>query len=173
MDGYLSKPIDVNRLLVTVEQYGAAPEPAAAVPVPDAAAAPPDFDETAALSHTGGDRRLLKELVALFRVESASALRQIQAAIDGRDGDALRQAAHALKGAAATVGGAAGRQAAAELEKIGQSGSFDHAQEAFAILRERMDRLEAAFETAGVAGRQGGRAPRRKRPSTRGKRSTT
>nr|MBA2258189.1 Hpt domain-containing protein [Acidobacteriota bacterium] len=171
MDGYLSKPIDVNRLLLTVEQFG---DPAVAVPAVDASspAATPDFDQKAALSHTGGDRKLLKELVAMFRADTAAGLRRIEAAIAGREAEALRQAAHALKGAAATVGATAGREAAAELEKIGQSGSFEHAQEAFAILRERMGRLEAAFETAGVAGRPGGAAPRRKRPSTRGKRST-
>jgi len=171
MDGYLSKPIDVNRLLLTVEQFG---DPAVAVPAVDASspAAMPDFDQKAALSHTGGDRKLLKELVAMFRADTAAGLRRIEAAIAGREAEALRQAAHALKGAAATVGATAGREAAAELEKIGQSGSFEHAQEAFAILRERMGRLEAAFETAGVAGRPGGAAPRRKRPSTRGKRST-
>jgi CheY-like chemotaxis protein len=173
MDGYLSKPIDVSRLLVTVEQFGDGTHvPAPAADTRRTADNALDFDEKAALSHTGGDRALLKELVALFRADSAAALRKIENAIEGRDAEALRQAAHALKGAAATVGGAAGRQAAADLERIGQSGSFDNVNDAFAVLRERIARLETAFQTAGVAGGVRGKPSPRKRPPARRKRST-
>ena len=78
------------------------------------------FDEQAALAHTGDDRRLLKRIISLFRSDQASALRRIERAIAQRDGEALRLAAHALKGSSATVGAAAGRDAAAELEQIGR-----------------------------------------------------
>ena len=174
MDGYLSKPIDVNRLLVTVEQFGAGtPMPASLDEASRAGTALPDFDEKAALSHTGGDRALLKELVALFLADSASALRRIESAIEARDAEALRQAAHALKGAAATVGGSAGRQAAADLERMGSSGSFDKVDDAFAVCRERIARLEAAFKTAGVVRRARQKPRPRKRTSTSRKRSTS
>jgi HPt (histidine-containing phosphotransfer) domain-containing protein len=39
----------------------------------------------------------------------------------------LRESAHALKGSVATVGGAAGRQAAARLEDLGKSGKLETA----------------------------------------------
>ena len=46
MDGYLSKPIDVNSLLVTVEQFGAGtPTPAESAEPTRAQSAAPDFDE--------------------------------------------------------------------------------------------------------------------------------
>ena len=148
MDGYLSKPIDVNHLIVTVEQFGGTAVAIAAPAAPVTAGAA-DFDEESALSHTGGDRELLKELVALFRGDYPAALRRIDRAIRERDGDALRAAAHAVKGAIATVGGAAGRAAAAELERLGQSGAFDEAPAASAELRDRINRLEEQFTAAG------------------------
>ena len=154
MDGYLSKPIDVNHLLVTVEQFGiAGGEGTDAAPTAGETAA--DFDEIAALSHTGGDRALLKELVALFRADYPASLRRIEKAIRGNDGEALRAAAHAVKGAIATVGGSAGRQAAADLERLGESGSFGNVEVAFATLRDRIGKLEAAFTAAGLIGRSG------------------
>ncbi len=71
MDGYLSKPIDVNDLIATIEQFGERPASpgAAAVAVP---ASSPVFDEQAALACTGGDRGLLEEVVATFRASCAS-----------------------------------------------------------------------------------------------------
>ena len=170
MDGYLSKPIDVNHLLVTVEQFGIlGGDPTVAAPAAAVAAA--DFDEVAALSHTGGDRALLKELVALFRADYPTSLRRIEKAIRGNDGEALRAAAHAVKGAIATVGGSAGRQAAADLERLGESGSFGNVEVAFAILRDRIGNLEAAFTAAGLIGRPARKRVAPKRPATRPKRS--
>ena len=170
MDGYLSKPIDVSRLLVTVEQFGDTPDaPPVGLPAERAA---PDFDEKIALSHTGGDRELLNEIVALFRDETSAALQRIEVAISTKDAGALRSAAHALKGAAATVGAKATRQAAAELEQMGQSGSFDSAPDALAVLRERITRLEAAFEGAEVGRTPPSTTSTRKQPSKRSKRST-
>jgi hypothetical protein len=60
MDGYLSKPIDVGLLLATVEHINQkAPGSSSAA----GAASPPaavSLDLEKALTHTGGDRRLLK-----------------------------------------------------------------------------------------------------------------
>ena len=56
MDGYLSKPIDVDELIATVERFGgAAPPP----PAGQRTAQVTDlvFDERAALEYSGGDRR--------------------------------------------------------------------------------------------------------------------
>jgi HPt (histidine-containing phosphotransfer) domain-containing protein len=123
------------------------------------------------LAHTGDDRRLLKRIISLFRSDQASALRRIERAIAQRDGEALRLAAHALKGSSATVGAAAGRDAAAELEQIGRSNEFDDGDRALARLREQIVLLDDAFAAAGLTARPK-RAPaprRRSRPTLKKK----
>ena len=117
MDGYLSKPIDVDQLISAVEQYGGRSSPEA-IAARGGSSATAIFDEHAALACTGGDRRLLRQVVAMFQSDAPSNLRRIERAIGARDAEALRMAAHALKGAIATVGSNAGRQAAAALEQL-------------------------------------------------------
>ena len=120
MDGYLSKPIDVDELIATLEEFGsgtrrsieALPAPTRAIEI---------FDEQAALSYTGGDRRLLMRTIAMFRSDCSAVLRRIKRAVAQQDGEALRMAAHALKGSIATVGAPAGREAAAALERMGRA----------------------------------------------------
>jgi CheY-like chemotaxis protein/HPt (histidine-containing phosphotransfer) domain-containing protein len=158
MDGYLSKPIDVDELIAAVEGYagrGAAARPAAAIDPPAPLAV---FDERAALGYTGGDRRLLAEVVQLFRADCAPSLRRIDRAIARRDPEALRMAAHRLKGAIATVGGASSRQIAAALEDTARAKQFDMAKRTFGKLRHELERLDQAFVKAGLS-----RPPRRKR----------
>ncbi|MGB2717242.1 MAG: response regulator [Vicinamibacterales bacterium] len=159
MDGYLSKPIDVDELIATVERFGggvAAKGPEA----PDTLARDTTFDERAALAYCGGERRLLQDVIKLFRADYPASLRRIDLALRQRDSEALRLAAHRLKGAIATVGGSAGRQAAAELEQAALSRRFDEAGRASAKLRQEIERLESMFLKAHLI------APSRRRRST-------
>jgi HPt (histidine-containing phosphotransfer) domain-containing protein len=130
------------------------------------------FDERTALAHTGGDRRLLKQIVKLFRGDSPASLRRIDRALRDRDGEALRMAAHAIKGAIATVGSAAGRNAAAQLETQARSSNWLEAQRARDELRNVIRRLDEAFQSAGLLSR-GATAPPRKGRVTRRKRRTS
>jgi two-component system, sensor histidine kinase and response regulator len=168
MDGYLTKPINVDDLIATVERFGSAsPQPPA--PVADAAQAsapasstavkPPAFDEAAALKNTG-DRDLLKSVIALFRPDASATLQRIDRAIASRNADGLRTHAHALKGSAATVGAAGVRQQAAALEQIGRAGSVAGAKRLAASLRREIVRLDKALLAAGLFGRTRA-APRR------------
>jgi CheY-like chemotaxis protein len=153
MDGYLAKPIDVDELISTVERFGAgeaAARPQVAGPEANEASEAV-FDEAAALSYTGGDRRLLKEVVQLFRADYPSSLRKINRALQGRDSETLRMAAHRLKGSIATVGAPAARRAAAELEETGRSRDFDRAARAYAKLREEIGRLEISLVAASLS----------------------
>jgi CheY-like chemotaxis protein len=171
MDGYLSKPIEVNDLITTVERFGgngAAPVGARREPSAPRVAT---FDEKTALAYTGGDRQLLKEVIDLFRKDSPAALRRIERALHKRDGDALRLAAHALKGAIATVGSSAGRETAAELEMMAKSSRFTDGERVYAHLRELVRELDAAFVAAGLVTRTAARTTRIRRRATRTKRS--
>jgi CheY-like chemotaxis protein len=160
MDGYLSKPIDLNKLIATLEWFGdgaardQAPEP------PQTGA--PVFDERVALACTGGDRRLLKRVVGMFRSSCPTSLRRIERALRRKDAEEVRLAAHALKGAIATVGSPAGREAAAELEQLAREGNLSEAASAYATLRARITQLDAALVGAALVARSKRRAGRRK-----------
>ena len=176
MDGYLSKPINVDELIATVERFAgdsrrrpvrAVADAAALDALPSAAANAAIFDEQAALACTGGDRRLLAHIIGLFRSDCSSALRRIQRALIARDGEALRMAAHALKGSLATLGASGGREAAAELERIGRSNRFDGADRVFSRLREQIALLDKAFAAGGLVSRASRKpVPRQRRRST-------
>jgi CheY-like chemotaxis protein len=174
-DGYLTKPIDVDRLVSTVEQFAAGQEAPTAAVVEARQPAEVIFDERAALSHMGGDRRLLKEIVGVFRSDYPVSLQSIERAVGQRDGDALRSAAHKLKGSIATLGAVAGCRVAAELEHMGSLNEFGNAPAAYVHLREHIERLNNAFVTAGLVPRRrrrtGARRPRRPAVKRRSRRS--
>ena len=119
MDGYLSKPIDVDELIATVERFGGAAPPTAGGGSGRRTVTDLVFDERAALAYSGGDRALLKEVIEIFRSDCPRVPAAHRSALKQRDGEALRLAAHGLKGAIATIGAPAGRQAAAALEQAG------------------------------------------------------
>jgi two-component system, sensor histidine kinase and response regulator len=175
MDEYLSKPIDTPLLIATVEGMDDR-GPRATAPERDASTMTRPgshavFDEAAALRRTVGDRQLLKELVALYRADAPVTLRQITRALAARNAEALRVAAHTLKGSVATVGGTSARHAAATLEDFGKTGSLDGADSALAVLRMELVKLDQAFVAARlVQGARRAKAPRRdtaRRPKTR------
>jgi two-component system sensor histidine kinase/response regulator len=172
MDDYLPKPIDVSRLIALVERLGRPPgdardeAPAASSGATDGAAL---FDEQAALRFAGGDRRLLKQVIGLFRSDTAVRLRAIGRAIRRGDAEALRIAAHTFKGSVAAVGGTLGRQVAASLEQMGREGELAGSASALADLHTLVSRLDAAFAHAGLAGRRA--APRRPRRTRRASRT--
>jgi len=172
MDGYLSKPIDVDELIATVERFGGEGGRDTAQSVREQQG-DTIFDERAALAYTGGDRRLLREVVSLFRSDYPSSFRRIDRAIRARDPEALRLAAHSLKGAIATIGASAGRQAAAELEQAA-SNNFEQAGRAAETLRHEIDRLEKALAAANLIARPARRstAGRKRRPAQRKRRSS-
>ncbi|MGH9384776.1 MAG: response regulator [Vicinamibacterales bacterium] len=159
MDGYVSKPIDADELIITVERFGdtgAKARPDASLAHvdkrPATGAGDPLFNEAAALAYTGGSRRLLKEVIAVFRSTRGASLRRIGAAIRRRDGEALREAAHAIKGPIATVGSTIGREVAAELELMGRFRRFEQSSAAYQRLSDHLRQLEKAFAAAGLSG---------------------
>jgi PAS domain S-box-containing protein len=160
MDGYLSKPIDVDLLVATVERLadGGAGAPAAATAPESATTVTLDAD--GALRRAGGDGTLLKELIALYRADAPALLQAMAQAVKRRDAEALRSAAHAIKGSVATVGGMAAREAAANIERLAKSENLADAGAALDALGAEVNKLERAFAAQGfipAAARQGGK----------------
>ena len=139
MDDYLCKPIQPRLLLQAIAaipasrtdaQHGAAHDLAAAIPPTDGLA---------------GDMELRRELAALFLEDCPPLMSRIRAAIDGRDGPALKLAAHTLKGSAGVFKDQPTHAAAFHMERIGRDAEWDHAETAWRTLTSEMERLSATL----------------------------
>ncbi len=115
MDGYISKPIEPQRLFATVEHT--TDQPAAASGPADLGG--PSVDQTAFLERLGGDVDLMTDIARLFMDDCPRRLAAIKAAVESRDAEAIRTSAHALKGAAGNISATRLFDAARTLERLG------------------------------------------------------
>ena len=135
MDDYLTKPLDSRRLCALVEHMAAGQPPAE----PDLP--PPSEISDQVLARVGGDRQLLAEISRLFVDDAPRHLEKIREAIEQRDGESLRRAAHGLKGAAANFEADGVVGAARTLEEIGRTAAFDRHEDAWRALNIETERL--------------------------------
>jgi two-component system, sensor histidine kinase and response regulator len=140
MDGYTSKPIRIGELEDAISQL-INPSKSAEAPVPEETRRDGDIDRVALLAGVDGNRRLLRDLVRLFLADYPQRLAEIKEAVRRGDAEALRIAAHTLKG---SVGNFAAKQAfaaAQRLEIMGRDGDFDKAGEACKALESELARV--------------------------------
>lgn len=139
MDDYLSKPIDRDKLEVCLERLlpstgptGAAPAikeaPIAAESAPQHTPLQPSHpvDWEALLKSIDGDQEFARDLADAFIGTGDRELAAIAAALGTGDAAALRESAHALKGASANLRAAAATSAAAQLESAARLGKNAH-----------------------------------------------
>lgn len=124
MDAHVTKPIDRHQLQRTLDHLLAA---GAGVPVEPSGKGSSDLelDEAALvqlheLDGTGG---ALRSLVALFVRDGPSRLDQLADAAERRDLDALRTAAHLMKGSAAILGALRLARLSGEVEHAARQGT--------------------------------------------------
>jgi CheY-like chemotaxis protein/HPt (histidine-containing phosphotransfer) domain-containing protein len=140
MDEYLTKPLDPRQLCALVEQMAGG---AASGHTGDELISIP----TEVLARVGGDRELLAEISRLFVDDAPRHLAKIREALGARDGEALRRAAHGLKGAAANFDAEGVVQAARALEEMGRTGEFDAHEAVWRTLSVETDRLISMLRT--------------------------
>ena len=152
MDGYVTKPIDGVELARIIDQV--VPPAAASGTVPAAAVAPsaasPVFDERAFRAKLGGHARLFDKMVRLFLEDCPARMRAMRRAIAAGDGEALREPAHALRGAAANFAAAPVVDAAQRLELQGKNRDLSESPAAYDVLTREMQRLRRALRRACV-----------------------
>jgi two-component system, sensor histidine kinase and response regulator len=121
MDGYVSKPIDPPILFAVVEQGSAGARGAVQAPAP----ARDIFDRDGLRHRVSGDDQLMADVIRIFLEDLPPRLAAIGEAVTARNADALRRAAHALRGAAGNL--SAGRlvEAARALERAGEESNMD------------------------------------------------
>jgi len=157
MDGYLTKPINSRLLGATLMQYlpGALDlrRPAdAAPPAPVAAKAEkpsgPDWDtdilDPASLADIfGGVNAASVDFVKSFCLESASKIAAIDAALKAKDTKEARFVAHALKGAALSIGAKRLGLLGTDLQDALDADDLDTAELMAELLQPTLDELNA------------------------------
>lgn len=88
-----------------------------------------EWDRNFALEQSGDDEEMLAELLVLFRDSSASDLARINEGLAAGNPVKVADAAHSIKGAAASLGVEGVRKVAAELEKVGRLGDLSQGKE--------------------------------------------
>ena len=154
MDDYIAKPIEPEELFACLErpwagarEAGAGPGLAAAhasAPAPATAV----FDLETALKRTRGKKALLAHMAQTFLDDVPQALRELRGAVDSGDAARIERSAHRMKGAAATLTGAAVADAAVAVERIARAnarGDIERMQPALAELEARIEELSAAL----------------------------
>jgi CheY-like chemotaxis protein/HPt (histidine-containing phosphotransfer) domain-containing protein len=144
MDSYVSKPIHPQQLFEALSTLvpGVVSTPA---PTPVAMQTDHLLDPAVALARVGGDEKLLRELVGLFKKECPGWMAMARSAIERGDAKELRRAAHTVKGTVGTFGARAAFEAAEQLETMGRTGDLNGAAEACAALTANLERLEPAL----------------------------
>ena len=92
------------------------------------------LDEPALMKVVGGNRRLAGELAQLFLDDLDDRVAEIVAAVEARQVDRLRAAAHTLRGSAGSLRAGNVSDASEALETIASSGSLERAEDALKVL---------------------------------------
>ena len=90
-----------------------------------------------------GEPDIVREVLTVFLADAPVRLAAIDDAIRGGEGQTLQRAAHALKGAAGSIGAHALQAYCRELEEIGKAGTLDRAPDLGRRIHEEFARVRA------------------------------
>ncbi|MEA3160386.1 MAG: hypothetical protein QOD95_1934, partial [Gammaproteobacteria bacterium] len=146
MDGYLTKPIEVERLRSILAKYGlekTGPDTVAFAQPPAPAATPkPPVDLRGFQSITNGDDAFAQELAATFIASGELQLAEMAAAAARTNRVALARAAHQLKGACANIHAHALKALAERMENESAAGDAHALERCNALLRQEFERVK-------------------------------
>jgi HPt (histidine-containing phosphotransfer) domain-containing protein len=149
MDDYLAKPVELPRLAKTlarwVSQSGSG-ETASTPRETAGAQTGPVFDAGSLLRRLMGDRHLAVVVLKAFLEDAPLQLNHLHARLAEQDAPGVRLYAHALKGAAANVGGEALRQAAYAIENAADARDLSAVAGALPALEAKLLELKLAIE---------------------------
>jgi signal transduction histidine kinase/ligand-binding sensor domain-containing protein/DNA-binding response OmpR family regulator len=142
MDGYVSKPVQVDELLRAIEMVTPAAPATSGGRTEGGAPSPID----AAMARMDGDAALLRELGALFLEDGPRLLEEIRRAVAAGDAEIVQRVAHTLKGTLGTLGGPDAPAAARALESLARDGRTAEFGGAFTSLETEMTGLEHVYK---------------------------
>jgi CheY-like chemotaxis protein len=148
MDAYVTKPIrskELARIIHEVtDRLQDSPTQAASMSNPpmegeSLSSGCQDWDQALAALH--GDRKLLGELIEIFREECPKWREEIAAALESGDAKALQRAIHTLKGSLGHLAAAEAHRLAQQLEILAKEGNLRAADADWQKLQLRLDEL--------------------------------
>ena len=145
MDDYVAKPVRREELEAALHRV------LAQIPITVETTRPvatpcPLLDRAAALERLGGDTALLVEMVSLFQQDAPRLLADMHAALGQQNAEALRRAAHSLKGAAAYIGATATSDLAYRLEQLAADGQLAEASQTLVELEQALSTLQPLLQ---------------------------
>jgi two-component system sensor histidine kinase/response regulator len=157
MDDYLAKPIKAAELQEVISRWLTTGGPGQeSEPMPEAMAvaevpAPPVFDEEVLLNLLEGDRESSTEIANQYMGDVEGQVSSLREAIQAGDSDLIKERAHLLKGASASVGAQAMRYCAADIEKKAMTGSITDADKPAVVaeLDHQLTMIQALVEDKG------------------------
>jgi len=146
MDGYLTKPIEVERLRNVLTKYGLetneADSSAATPPPAPAASLKPPVDLRGFQSITNGDSAFAQELAVTFIASGEQQLADMAAAAARSNRVALARAAHQLKGACANIHAHGLKALAERMENESGAGDARALEHCNVLLRLEFERVK-------------------------------
>jgi CheY-like chemotaxis protein len=170
MDDYLTKPLQPEKLLATMESYlakagrGVEAENAAAAANATATQAAvdailqekalPPLEMEPLLARCGGRKDFAEKVLAKFRVQSVELLEALVKSAREKDGAVATRTAHTLKGMAATVAAEPLKNAAAVAETLSSAADWDGVESQIASLRKELEECLAYIPKVTAGGQK-------------------
>ena len=145
MDGYVTKPINRQRLFVALESSALRVDGIESQSAQSAGPDESDVDVDELVERFDGDAELLGELVDMLWQSCPRLLQALESAVAAQDSQALAQAAHTLKGVVGNFTMGAAYERALSLEQMGSARHLDGAPEALVGLRHALGSLRASL----------------------------
>ncbi len=141
MDDYLCKPIRLNDMSEKLAELFSDPDVNLSKE-PRESASPTVSAELIAwpevLESIGGNHQLLRELISTFLEETPNLLQQAVAAANQHDADALKAAAHSIKGSMMFLNPVEALRCAGQVEEIAGGGNLEASRQPFADLQMQL-----------------------------------
>jgi HPt (histidine-containing phosphotransfer) domain-containing protein len=144
MDAYVTKPIRREELWAAIGDCVPRPGRADGDTISDGRDGQ-TLDRTTLLARVGGNVKLLKEILLLFRSDCPRLMGELHEAVAQGNAERLRQTAHTLKGTLGNLSASDAFAAALRLEKLAVSGERAEVDDAFTSLRHRISLLDTAL----------------------------
>jgi CheY-like chemotaxis protein/anti-sigma regulatory factor (Ser/Thr protein kinase) len=147
MDAYLSKPINVAKLVKATESSVLKSVPRSGgeqwnSPSNGEPSGKTVVDRDSVMKRLGGDEELFRSFIEVFTEDSPAMMQQLRDAVAERNSSLIQRSAHSLRGLAANFNAAGVVELASKLEQAGKDGDLSEANSLMTQLNEAMEQLQ-------------------------------